>query len=125
MTFMQNRTILLTEDDRRVCEVTGLVLEAAGYRVITAGNGTRALQLLQNDATVDLLLSDIRMPGGIDGIELAKRVQVSWQIQIMLMSADPLSSFTWFPDNVTFLPKPYDRRSLLAAVNGLQWPATA
>ncbi|HEV7123698.1 MAG TPA: response regulator [Rhodanobacter sp.] len=125
MTCTPNKTILLAENDRPGCEVTALVLEAEGYRVITTGNGTRALQLLQNDATVDLLLSDIRMPGGIDGIELARRVQMIRQIRIVLMSADPFSSFASFPDYVTFLAKPYDRRTLLAAVNGLQWPAAA
>ena len=125
MTFAQTRTILLAEDDRSAREVTALVLEAAGYKVITTGNGTIALDILQMDATVDLLLSDIQMPGGIDGIELARRVQMKWQIPIVLTSADPRSSFTWFPDNVIFLPKPYDRRALLAAVTMPQWPAAA
>ncbi|HEV7121802.1 MAG TPA: response regulator [Rhodanobacter sp.] len=125
MTLTQNMTILLAEYDRSAREVTALVLEAEGHRVITTGNGTRALQLLQNDATINLLLSDIHMPGGIDGIELARRVQKTQQIRIVLMSADPLGSFEWFPDNVTFLAKPYDRRALLAAVNGLQLPAAA
>ncbi|OOG60068.1 response regulator [Rhodanobacter sp. C03] len=125
MTFTRTRTILLAEDDRSAREVTALVLEAAGYKVITTGNGTIALDILQNDATVDLLLSDIQMPGGIDGIELARRVQMKRQMPIVLTSADPRSSFVWFPDNVAFLPKPYDRRALLAAVTGLSWPAAA
>ncbi|WP_235577796.1 response regulator [Rhodanobacter sp. Root561] len=116
---------MLAEDDRNAREVTALVLEAAGYKVITTGNGTIALDILQNDATVDLLLSDIQMPGGIDGIELARRVQMKRQMPIVLTSADPRSSFTWFPDNVIFLPKPYDRRALLAAVTVLPWPAAA
>ena len=125
MTSTQNRTILLAENDRSALEVTALVLEADGYRVITTGNGTSALRILQEGATIDLLLSDIHMPGGIDGIELAQRVQMDRQIPIVLTSADPRSSFAWFPDNVTFLPKPYDRRSLLAAVNERLWPAAA
>ena len=122
MTSTQNKTILLAENDRSAREVTALVLESEGYRVVTTDNGTRALHILQNDATVDVLLSDIHMPGGIDGIDLAKRVQMNWQIPIVLTSADPRSSFAEFPDNVTFLPKPYDRRALLAAVSGLPRP---
>lgn len=125
MTCTRNKTILLAENDRSAREVTALVLEADGYRVITTGNGTSALDIIKNDATVDLLLSDIHMPGGIDGIELARRVQMIRKIPIMLISADPRGSFVWFPDNVTFLIKPYDRRSLLAAVNELLRPAAA
>lgn len=114
----RNLTILLAEDDHSAREVTALVLEAEGYRVLTTSNGTSALNILKDDATVDLLLSDINMPGGIDGIELAQRAQINRQIPIVLTSADPRSSFEWFPDNVTFLSKPYDRRTLLAAVTG-------
>ena len=125
MTYARNKTILLAEDDRSAREVTAIVLEAESYRVITASDGTRALDILKNDATIDLLLSDIHMPGGIDGIELAQRVKMMRRIPIVLTSADPRSSFAWFPDNVTFLAKPYDRRALLAAVSGLLLPAAA
>lgn len=114
---MQNKTILLAEDDLSAREVTALVLEAAGFRVIATGNGTAALAILQNDATIDLLLSDIHMPGGIDGIELSRRVPIERQIRIVLTSADPRSSFTQFPHNARFLAKPYDRRALLDAVS--------
>lgn len=119
MTHAQNNTILLAEDDRSAREVTALVLEAEGYHVITTSNGTSALNILLQDATIGLLVSDIHMPGGIDGIELAQRVQMNRQIRIMLISADPRGSFAYFPENVTFLSKPYDRRALLGAVDGL------
>ncbi len=125
MTLTQNQTILLAENDRSAREITALVLEAEGYRVISTDNGTSALGLLQKDATIDVLLSDIHMPGGINGIELAQRAQMSRQIRIVLISADPRSSFAWFPDNVTYLAKPYDRRSLLAAVTRMPWPTAS
>ena len=124
MPFTQNKTILLAENDRSALEVTAMVLEAEGYRVITTDNGTSALRILQKDATIDLLLSDIHMPGGIDGIELAQRVQIIRHMPIVLISADPRGSFAWFPDNVTFLPKPYDRRALLNAIGGLPQPTS-
>lgn len=119
MTRTRNKTILLAEDDRSAREVTAIVLEAEGYRVLTTGNGTSALNILLKDANIDLLLSDIHMPGGIDGIELAQRTQMNRLIPIMLTSADPRSSFTWFPEDVAFLAKPYDRRTLVGAVEGL------
>lgn len=116
MTHTQNSTILLAEDELGAREVTAMVLEAEGYHVLTANNGTEALSIVLRDATIALLLSDINMPGGIDGIELAQRTQMNRQIPIMLISADPRESFSYFPQDVTFLPKPYDRRGLLQAV---------
>lgn len=125
MTYARNMTILLAEDEPNAREVTAMVLEAEGYRVITASDGTRALDILRSEAIIDLLLSDIQMPGGIDGIELAQRAQTTCRIRIVLTSADSRRSFAYFPDNVVFLPKPYDRRALLAAVTGQPWPAAA
>jgi CheY-like chemotaxis protein len=119
MTHAQNHTILLAEDDRSARDATAMVLEAEGYHVVTAGNGTSALNMLMQDSTIDLLVSDIHMPGGIDGIELALRARRHRPIQVMLISADPRSSFAHFPENTTFLAKPYDRRALLGAVGGL------
>ena len=119
MTHAQNYTILLAEDDRSARDATAMVLEAQGYHVVTAGDGTSALNMLMLDSTIDLLVSDIHMPGGIDGIELALRARRHRSIQVMLISADPRNSFTCFPENTTFLAKPYDRRALLGAVGGL------
>lgn len=119
MAHVQNQTILLAEDDRNAREITAMVLEAEGYHVITANNGTSALTILLQDSSIGLLVSDVHMPGGIDGIELAQRARVNRQIRIMLISADPRSSFIHFPEDVTFLLKPYDRRGLLGAVGGM------
>lgn len=119
MTHVQNQTILLAEDERGAREITAMVLQAEGYRVITASNGTSALNILLQDSSIGLLVSDVHMPGGIDGIELAQRARVNRQLRIMLISADPRSSFAHFPEDVTFLSKPYDRRGLLGAVGGM------
>ncbi|WP_426689743.1 response regulator [Rhodanobacter ginsengiterrae] len=118
MTRVQNQTILLAEDDRSAREVTAMVLEAEGYRVLTASDGTEALKILLHDASIELLLSDIHMSGGIDGIDLAQRARLNRPLRIVLISGDPRDSFAHFPDKVAFLPKPYDRRSLLQAVAG-------
>jgi CheY-like chemotaxis protein len=117
MTAPQSRRILLAEDDARAREISALVLQTEGYSVSMASNGTEALEMLILDPEVEMLVSDINMPGGIDGIELARRVQQSLApLRIILLSAYPRDSFTDFPDNVAFLSKPYDRRALLNAV---------
>jgi two-component system, NtrC family, sensor kinase len=68
-------TILLVEDEPSLRKLTRTVLERYGYRVITAVSGPEALQLWSQHATeVDLLLTDMVMPGGISGYELAQRL---------------------------------------------------
>ena len=67
------KTILVVEDDREVREVALAVLEAEGYRVVEAGSGDEAHHLLRTHPhlPVDLLFTDVVMPGRLDGIDLA------------------------------------------------------
>jgi len=64
--------VLMVEDSHDVAEVTSALLEQLGYRVVRADNGAEALRHLQQGIEVDLLFSDIVMPGGIDGLSLAQ-----------------------------------------------------
>ena|SRR3712207_855389 len=67
------KTILVVEDDRDVREVALTVLEGAGYRVLEAASGDDAYQLLlaDPDLRIDVLFTDVVMPGRLDGIDLA------------------------------------------------------
>jgi PAS domain S-box-containing protein len=64
-------TILLVEDDADVREFTGEVLRHIGYRVIVAGDGASALRLLDSEPSVDLLFTDVGLPNGMNGRQLA------------------------------------------------------
>ncbi|MGH8125994.1 MAG: response regulator [Rhodanobacteraceae bacterium] len=63
--------ILLVEDEEFLREVATESLQDAGYEVLAAGDGDAGLKALQSDATIDVLLSDIRLPG-LDGYQLAE-----------------------------------------------------
>ena len=66
-------TILIVDDDPAILEYAGGVLEEYGYAVLMAPNATSALAMLRNNDRIDLLFTDLVMPG-FDGIELARRV---------------------------------------------------
>ncbi len=109
--------LLLVEDDPGVAEVAATFLRTEGFAVDLAHNATEALSCLQAH-TYDVLLSDILMPGGISGIELARRVAVEWPaIHIILSSGFPgeveaLRQTPW-----AFLPKPYTPGQLRTILN--------
>lgn len=68
------KTVLVVEDDRDVREVAIAVLETEGYRVLEASNGDDAHRLLlaHPDLPIDVLFTDVVMPGRLDGIDLAE-----------------------------------------------------
>ncbi len=65
--------ILVVDDDPALRDATAALLELRGYRVLEAGDGPEALAVLERAPEVALLLTDIHLPDGMDGIELAKR----------------------------------------------------
>ena len=67
--------ILVVEDDDRVRHLTVRRLNALGYRVLEAENGPAALDVLKSDQKVDLVFSDLVMPGGMSGIELRREIR--------------------------------------------------
>ncbi|MCC7373811.1 MAG: PAS domain S-box protein [Verrucomicrobiales bacterium] len=70
-------TLLLVEDDTGVRTALGTLLRRLGYKVLEAGHGVEALRLeAQHSGVIDLLLTDLVLPEGMDGRELVRRLQV-------------------------------------------------
>jgi PAS domain S-box-containing protein len=67
-------TILVVEDNAEVGDVTASLVEQLGYRTLRAENATDALNLLRQGEKIDLVLSDVVMPGGMNGIALAQEI---------------------------------------------------
>jgi PAS domain S-box-containing protein len=107
-------TILAVEDRTDLRRVVARQLRELGYRVIEAGNAVAALAILETEA-IDLLFTDIVMPGPLNGIDLARRTAENWPaVKIVLTSG--YSEIKWNPTqvsaNVRLLAKPYSADDL-------------
>ena len=110
--------ILLVEDEVLVRMSVADELRRAGYLVFEASSADEALDLL-HDNTVQLVLSDIRMPGTMDGVELARAIRAQHpQIKIVLASGQSFSANSW-GDYDGFFPKPYDSSRLIQHIKRL------
>jgi two-component system, cell cycle sensor histidine kinase and response regulator CckA len=118
-----DETILVVEDETAVRALVRAVLEQKGYRVVEAVSGVAALGLWQQrQMTVDLLLTDMVMPDGVSGRELAERLQADQPglpvIYTSGYSADAVAQGFALVEGVNFLQKPYGPLKLLTAVRG-------
>lgn len=113
--------ILVVEDNDHVRETVAGQLRSLGYRIVEAECGDEALRLLESDsAAFDLVLSDMVMPGRIDGGELARQVGERWPgLAVLLTSGFAGDPATWNTIHVPVLRKPYRKVELARAVRAV------
>jgi CheY-like chemotaxis protein len=105
-------TILVVEDDEAVRSLVREVLDHNGYRVLEAEHGEAALEVWkQHGAEIDLLLTDMVMPGSVNGLELSQRL-LAEQPDLKVIytsgySAELFGSDIRLEDGRNYLPKPY------------------
>lgn len=107
--------ILVAEDERNIRVMVRAILHQQGFNVYEAGNGNAALQLLAENAGIDLVLSDLNMPY-MNGVELLDAMRLRFpHIPLIIMSAYTESE--WASDAIDratdCLTKPFSRQQLL------------
>lgn len=113
-------TVLIVEDDESVLAVTDEILRGAGYRVVTARDGHEAFAILEGGQVIDLIFSDIVMPKGMSGVELARKAQALQPgIKVLLTSGyigQALVGDAAAEPEFELLRKPYRQTQLLARI---------
>ena len=111
--------LLLAEDEADIRTVMAEVLADAGYEVVEANTGDAAALLLEGPSSFDMLVTDINMPGFLDGIGLAARFRKRHDIRPILYVTgrpDALQQVPMRPNHERVLIKPYGLLSLVATV---------
>ena len=115
-----NETILVVDDEEALLELAEELLLDMGYRVLTASNGLQALDVLTKEPNIDLLISDVIMPGGINGYELAERATTDYPELKVLLASGYTEKIATSENHKRFsanlLAKPYSRVELAQKV---------
>jgi PAS domain S-box-containing protein len=116
----QGERLLVVEDDAGVLALTVEMLTGLGYAVETASNAAQALERLEAGESFDLLFSDVVMPGGISGIELARSVREKWpDMRVLLTSGYVGATASLKEAEFPLIDKPYDRANLAAKLRDI------
>jgi CheY-like chemotaxis protein len=116
------KTVLVVEDQPDMRRAAVAMMRNLGFATLEAEDGPTALQIVETYShTIALIFSDVMMPGGIDGFELAQQVNHPWpEIKILLTSGgytkSVASASRTRAGGFLLLPKPYDQTGLSEAV---------
>jgi DNA-binding response OmpR family regulator len=118
---MESPTVLVVEDDDQIAELLALYLGQAGFAVARAGDGYGGLRLAAERAPA-LVVVDIGLPGGIDGLEVCRRLRAESDVPVLVLTArgdedDRVTGFAYGADD--YVTKPFSPRELVARVQAI------
>jgi PAS domain S-box-containing protein len=118
-----NETLLVVEDDAQVRLTAVEMLAQLGYKVLTASDGDAALEFLSSGVRIDLLFTDVVMPGNVKSVELARRAALHTPVIPVLFTSgytrDEIFHHGKLDPGVTLLSKPYHRDDLARSVRSV------
>jgi len=105
--------VLVVEDEGLIRMAAADDLIDAGFTVLEAANADQAIEVLETHPGISILLTDIDMPGSMDGIRLAHAVRKRWPpVKLVLVSGHKTPDTQDLPADSTFFTKPYDMARL-------------
>jgi DNA-binding NtrC family response regulator len=111
-------TVLIVEDNPQVGDVSTLLLEQLGYKAVRVDRPKAALALLAKPNAIDMVFTDIVMPGDMDGLGLAREIQAQHPKLPVLLATGYSSAAERAGGEFPILRKPYDQRTLGIAIKG-------
>ena len=112
--------VLLVEDEELLRALAAWRLEEAGFEVVQAANATEALELMNSRPDVDVLFTDVQMPGLLDGMGLAKKIHEQRpNVLLLITSGNVRPGKGEIPDHGHFLAKPYRCQDVISEIDAL------
>ena len=115
--------VLVVEDDWLLRLVAVEILEEAGFVALEAANADEAIVMLEQRMDIEAVLTDVDMPGTMNGLKLAHAVRHRWPpIKIIIVSGKTHLSDADLPSDTQFFPKPYSVPSMISKLRSLVAP---
>jgi DNA-binding response OmpR family regulator len=118
---MNEATIVVVEDDQNIADLVELYLRQEGFRVVQAATGERGIEAVR-DQRPRMVILDVGLPGGMDGLEVCRRLRTAGDVPILMLTArdgeiDRVLGLELGADD--YVTKPFAPRELVARVKAI------
>ena len=118
---MEQRKVLIVDDEPDIREILNLLLSSNGYKVFSSSDGENAIRILKENPTIDLIILDIMMPHE-DGVQVLRKIREFSTVPALFLTAkihenDKAEAYESGGDD--YLTKPFSQNELLMKVNSL------
>ena len=112
------KAVVLVVEDNTIIRMGAVELVLwAGYEALEARNADEAIRILETRDDVDLVFTDVEMPGTMDGIKLSHHIRDRWPpVKLIVASGDAIIEESSLPTGSRLFSKPYDERSITDAI---------
>jgi CheY-like chemotaxis protein len=118
--ILDHPVVLLVEDETLVRLTQVDILREAEFWVVEAANADEAFDLLRSRPDIDVVLTDVDMPGSLDGFEFARLVRQGWpEVGVLVISGKAAPGPSDLPPGAAFVPKPVRRDALVAHLRSM------
>lgn len=113
---MKNPSILVVDDEALIRADVMYIVEDAGYSAIGAADADEAITMLERCPAIAAVLTDINMPGTMNGLQLSYTIRDRWPLIGLVITSGQFSKDAQLPAGVRFVPKPYTPYQIIAAL---------
>jgi CheY-like chemotaxis protein len=119
--MFNGKAVVLVVEDSAIIRMGAVdLVQSAGYQAREASNADEAIRILESGADVDLVFTDVQMPGTMDGIKLSYYIRNRWPpVKLIVASGKAILEESNLPEGSRFFSKPYSNHAIADAMADL------
>jgi len=119
--MLNGKAVILVVEDIVLIRMGAVdLVQSAGYEALEASNADEAIRILESRADIDLVFTDVEMPGTMDGIKLSHYIRNRWPpVKLIVASGRAILKESSLPEGSRFFSKPYSDHAIADAIAGM------
>lgn len=116
--MFNGKAVVLVVEDSAIIRMGAVdLVQSAGYEALEASNADEAIRILESRADIDLVFTDVQMPGTMDGIKLSHYIRDRWPpVKLIVASGKAILEESSLPEGSRFFSKPYNDHAIADAM---------